>query len=53
MLAVSGGRLILMSTPFGKRGHFFEAWQDGSAEWARVEIPATACPHIAPLFIEE
>lgn len=29
MLAVSGGRLILMSTPFGKRGHFFETWHDG------------------------
>lgn len=25
MLAVSGGRLIMMSTPFGKRGVFFEA----------------------------
>ena len=27
MLAVSGGRLILMSTPFGKRGHFFNEWR--------------------------
>ena len=29
MLAVSGGRLILLSTPFGKRGHFYETWQEG------------------------
>lgn len=29
MLAVSNGRLILMSTPFGKRGHFFEEWENG------------------------
>jgi hypothetical protein len=42
MLAASGGQLILMSTPFGKRRHFFEAWQDDGAEWERVEIPATA-----------
>ena len=53
MLAVSGGRLILMSTPFGKRGHFFEAWQDGGAEWERIEIPATRCGRIAPAFLEE
>ena len=53
MLAVSGGRLILMSTPFGKRGHFFEAWQDGGAEWQRIEIPATRCARIAPAFLEE
>ena len=26
MLAVSGGRLILMSTPYGQTGHFFEEW---------------------------
>ncbi len=27
MLAVSAGRLILLGTPHGRRGHFFEAWQ--------------------------
>ena len=34
MLAVSGGRLILMSTPFGKRGHFFEEWSNGGTRRA-------------------
>ncbi len=29
MLAVSGGDLDAMSTPFGKRGFFYEAWADG------------------------
>ena len=28
MLAVSDGRHILMSTPFGKRGHFFHIWDE-------------------------
>ena len=28
MLAVSQGRLILLSTPFGKRGFFFNEWTD-------------------------
>jgi hypothetical protein len=53
MLAVSGGRLILMSTPFGKRGHFFNEWTDGGDTWERIEITATDCPRISPEFLEE
>lgn len=33
MLAVSGGRLILMSTPWGRPGHFFGEWENGGAAW--------------------
>ena len=29
MLAVSGGRLMMLSTPFGKRGVFYEEWTGG------------------------
>ena len=36
MLAVSGGTLWLMSTPYGKRGFFYEAWEQGGEEWERV-----------------
>ncbi len=53
MLAVSRGRLILMSTPFGKRGHFFKEWTDGGGMWERVEVKATECPRISPEFLEE
>ena len=53
MLAVSGGRLILMSTPFGKRGHFFEAWKDGGPEWLRIEVTALDCPRISEEFLEQ
>lgn len=53
MLAVSGGRLILMSTPFGKRGHFFYEWTDGGPAWERVRIPATDCPRISAEFLAE
>lgn len=52
MLAVSGGRLVLMSTPFGKRGVFFEEWTNG-ASWDRYEAPATECPRISTEFLEE
>lgn len=53
MLAVSGGRLVLMSTPWGKRGHFFTEWTDGGPTWERIEIPATECPRISPEFLAE
>ena len=52
MLAVSGGRLIGLSTPFGKRGYFFEEWQNGGEDWFRFEIPAQECPRISPAFLE-
>jgi hypothetical protein len=51
MLAVSKGRLMLLSTPWGKRGHFFEAWENGGPEWERYEVPATLCPRISPEFL--
>lgn len=53
MLAVSGGRLVLMSTPFGKRGHFFEEWTNGGSAWERVEVPATECPRISSAFLAQ
>jgi hypothetical protein len=52
MLAVSGGRLVLSSTPYGARGFFYEAWR--SAEpWERYEVPAASCPRISAEFLEE
>jgi hypothetical protein len=53
MLAVSGGRIVLLSSPFGKRGFFYEAWAYGGAVWHREAIPATQIPRISPEFLEE
>jgi len=52
MLAVSGGRLMLLSTPFGKRGVFYEEWT-GDGAWERYEVPASQCPRISSEFLEE
>jgi phage terminase large subunit-like protein len=38
MIAVSGGRLIALSTPWGKRGWWHAEWSDG-AGWERYEVP--------------
>jgi hypothetical protein len=53
MLAVSGGRLICLSTPYGKRGFFWSAWTSSTEDWLRIEIPATQVPRIPPEFLDE
>jgi hypothetical protein len=54
MLAVSGGSLLMLSTPYGKRGVFYEEWTGGSsAMWERFEVPASQCPRISESFLEE
>jgi hypothetical protein len=51
LLAVSGGQLILLSTPRGKRGAFWHAW-DREPGWHRIKVTADQCLRIAPEFIE-
>jgi len=52
MLAVSKGRLIEMSSPNGKRGHFYENWQHG-ADVERIKIIGRECPRIGAEFLEK
>ena len=52
MLAVSGGRLVALSTPFGTRGWWYEAWRSQEL-WRRFEVPADECPRIAAEFLDE
>jgi hypothetical protein len=51
MLAVSGGRLVALSTPFGKRGWFHAEWMDAQNDWERVKVPATECSRISKEFL--
>ena len=52
MLAVGAGRLVAMSTPFGKRGWWHDAWT-GDEAWERVRVPASACSRIPADFLAE
>ncbi|HVS34581.1 MAG TPA: terminase family protein [Gemmataceae bacterium] len=52
MLAVSRGRLVALSTPFGRRGWFWEEWQ-GGGPWKRVQVTWRDCPRITADFIAE
>ncbi len=52
MLAVSNGRLMMLTTPYGKRGVFFEEWTNGQG-WERYEVWAKDCERIPSSFLEE
>lgn len=52
MLAVSGGSLMMLSTPWGRRGVFYKEWTEGMG-WERYRVPASEVPRITPEFLEE
>jgi hypothetical protein len=61
MRAVSLGQMVCLSSPFGKRGWFFDSWSDceqakgrGEPEpWQRFCVTADDCPRISRAFLED
>jgi hypothetical protein len=53
VLAVGRGDLWLMSTPYGRRGFFYEAWAHGGEDWKRVSVQGPDCERIDKGFLEE
>lgn len=51
MLATSGGRAILASTPWFERGYFYNEWRHGGDSWRRVTVTADDCPRIDRKFL--
>ncbi|MCA1625043.1 MAG: terminase family protein [Acidobacteria bacterium] len=52
MIATSNGRVILLSTPRGKRGFFHDVWTNGGHDWHRTRITADQCPRISAEWLE-
>src|SRR5262249_24160630 len=52
VLSVSQGRLVALSTPYGRRGWFYQEWES-NRPWTRVRINANECPRISRAFLEE
>jgi hypothetical protein len=50
MLAVSQGKLVALSTPAGRRGWFYRAWE-GDEPWERVRVTGPECPRFTPEFL--
>ena len=52
MLAVSQGRTLALSTPWGRRGWWHSEWEQGE-DWDRLRIDATMCPRISKRFLDQ
>ncbi len=52
MLAVSGGRMVALSTPFGRRGWYHREWTEGVG-WERVRVTAEDCARISADFLTQ
>jgi hypothetical protein len=51
MLAVSDGRMICLSTPWGRRGFFYDEWANGGDDWKRIEVPVSQVPRISEQYL--
>ncbi len=51
MMAVGRGKMVLLSSPFGRRGFFYETWTSGE-NWERFTVKATDCKRITPEFLQ-
>jgi predicted phage terminase large subunit-like protein len=53
VLAVSGGRLVALSSAYyANQGWFYKEWT-GARAWERIKITADQCPRIPADFLEE
>jgi hypothetical protein len=51
MLAVSRGRLLAVTTPFGQRGWFHREWNSGA--WTTVRRTSAECPRVTAEFLAD
>jgi hypothetical protein len=52
MMAISRGRFLLLSTPKGRRGLFYDLWTSPDPSWERIQARASECPRYDPEFLE-
>ena len=54
MMALGDCDMLTISTPFGKRGWFFDLWGDDEklSEWKAFKVTAHHCPRISPAFLK-
>ena len=52
MLAVGRGRLVALSTPWGRNGWFYHEWSH-STQWRKIRITARDCPRLTEEILEQ
>jgi hypothetical protein len=45
--------MVLLSTPFGRQGFFFQLWQEADSRWEKIRARASECPRLDPVFLAE
>ena len=53
MLSVSNGTLMLLSTPNGQTGYFYEKWHQQNSPWTRILGTLEDCPRISEEAIKK
>lgn len=55
MMVLGRAEMLILSTPFGKRGWFFGIWDDPAklALWRPFKVTAYECPRISPRVLDE
>jgi Phage Terminase len=53
MLTINEGKLVELSTPRGRRGHFWKMWTDGDASWERITLRGDQNPRITPEMLAQ
>ena len=52
MLSVSGGKLVALSTPWGRKGWFYNEWSH-SDQWEKIRITAADCPRLSEQILDQ
>jgi hypothetical protein len=53
MLAVTHGQMVMLSTPNGKQGYFYNMWENHDDSWLAIRRTALDNPRISKEFLEE
>ena len=56
MLAVSDGRIVLLSTPRAEQGFYYETYNDAlrpGSQWELTYVRSDECSRISPAFLQE
>jgi hypothetical protein len=55
MMVLGQSEMMVLSTPFGKHGWFFDIWDDPKKlqKWETFKVTAYDCPRIDPAVLEE
>ncbi len=52
MMTVSGGTILLISTPNGQTGYFYDQWHNDNGPWVRHQMSLQDCPRVDRAAIE-